>query len=197
MRRLHLYFGCFVLHFLLLLGISCRETLGLIANGYTMVPPLFVPAAARAQKVFAAATADAFPLGDPLRQAVAFYTNAAGIELGYGYFAPNVPDSYKLVFELHFPDGHVEHDLAGLDRAEGNLRLAGYLDALGNTTSPAMREILIKLLATSVWRQHPEAVMVRAILGELTLPMPEEFVAGAGEHYEFLNAYDFTLAPAQ
>jgi len=27
----------------------------------------------------------------------------AGIEVGYGFFAPNVPNNYKVVFELQYP----------------------------------------------------------------------------------------------
>ena len=48
---------------------------------------------------------------NPAREALATYLHIAGIESGYGYFAPNVPGSYKLVFELHYPDGRVQYEL--------------------------------------------------------------------------------------
>src|SRR2546430_4950778 len=41
-------------------------------------------------------------LGNPARNLVTSYLNAAGIEAGYGFFSPNVPSNYKLVFELHY-----------------------------------------------------------------------------------------------
>ena len=51
------------------------------------------------------------PPNNPMRETIAFYLHAAGIEAGYGYFAPNVPYSYKLVFELTYPNGTTEYEL--------------------------------------------------------------------------------------
>ena len=54
--------------------------------------------------------------------------NIAGIETGYGYFAPNVPGGYRLVFELHYPDGRVEYELPSVSSAAAGLahsRFAG------------------------------------------------------------------------
>jgi hypothetical protein len=45
-----------------------------------------------------------------LSRAIATYINVTGIEVGYGYFAPNVPETHALVFELSFPDGHLEYE---------------------------------------------------------------------------------------
>ena len=47
-----------------------------------------------------------------MRETIAFYLHAAGIEVGYGYFAPNVPYSYKLVFQLTYPNGTTEYELS-------------------------------------------------------------------------------------
>ena len=65
---------------------------------------------------------------NPVRQALATYLHIAGIETGYGYFAPNVPGSYKLVFELHYPDGRVEYELPSVSSAAAGVacsRFAG------------------------------------------------------------------------
>ena len=130
---------------------------------------------------------------NPVREALATYVHVAGIEAGYGYFAPNVPGSYKLVFELHYPDGRIEYELPSVSSAAAGLRIAGLLDNIGRTRYDALREILVKTLAQSIWREHPEVKSVRAILGSIRLPTAREFEEGKRESYEFLYAYDFSL----
>ena len=130
---------------------------------------------------------------NPVRQALATYLHIAGIETGYGYFAPNVPSSYKLVFELHYHDGRVEYELPRVSSAAAGLRIAGLLDKIGRTRYHALREHLVKMLAQSIWREHPEVETIRAVFGSLTLPSVGEFERGKRESYEFLYAYDFSL----
>ena len=126
-------------------------------------------------------------------QAIATYLHIAGIETGYNYFAPNVPGSYKLVLELHYPDGHAEYELPRVSSAAAGLRLAGLLDKIGRTPYDALREHLVKMVAQSVWREHPEVKTVRAVFGSIKLPGITEFEHGKRESYEFLYAYDFSL----
>jgi hypothetical protein len=123
----------------------------------------------------------------------------AGIEAGYGYFAPNVPAGYRLVFELQYPDGRLKYELPSVSSAAAGLRIAGLLDSIGRTPYDALREILVKTLAQSVWREHPDVESVRAIVGSIRLPTAGEFKEGKRESYEFMYAYDFTLenAPAK
>ena len=134
-----------------------------------------------------------------MRESVSAYAHAAGIESGYGYFAPNVPGSYALVFELHYPDGRVEYELPSVRSAAAGLRMAGLLDDIGRTPYEALREILVKTLAQSVWRDHPDVESVRAIVGSIRLPTAREFTKGKRQSYEFVYAYDFSLenAPAK
>jgi hypothetical protein len=128
-----------------------------------------------------------------IRQALVTYLHLAGIETGYGYFAPNVPGSYKLVFELHYPDGRVEYELPSVSSAAAGLRLASLLDKIGRTPYDALREHLVKTLAASIWREHPEVKTIRAIFGSIRLPSVHEFEEGKRESYQFLYAYDFSL----
>ena len=130
---------------------------------------------------------------NPVRQALATYLHIAGIETGYGYFAPNVPGSYKLVLELHYHDGRVEYELPRVSSAAAGLRIAGLLDKIGRTRYDALRERLVKMLAQSIWREHPEVETIRAVFGSITLPNVSEFERGKRESYEFLYAYDFSL----
>ena len=104
-----------------------------------------------------------------------------------------MPGSYKLVFELHYPDGRVEYELPSVGGAAAGLRIAGLLDTIGRTRHDVLREFLVKTLTRSIWREHPEVKTVRAVLGSIRLPTVSEFEHGQRESYEFLYAYDFSL----
>lgn len=130
---------------------------------------------------------------NPIRQALATYLHLAGIETGYGYFAPNVPGTYRLVFELHYPDGRVEYELPSVSGAAAGLRIAGLLDTIGRTRHDVLREYLVKTLARAIWREHPEVQTVRAVFGSIRLPTISEFEHGQRGSYEFMYAYDFAL----
>jgi len=192
-RRKEIYLECFLLHFLLIVTVSCRETFWLVAHGLTVLPSPFRQYSEKAEAVASLALAQNLPAANPIRRALLTYLHIAGIDRGYGYFAPNVPVSYKLVFELHYSDGRVEYELPGGNTAAAELRLAALLDEIGRTRIDALREYLVKLLARSTWREHPDVTSIRAVFGSRNLPSIDEFEHGTRESYEFLYAYDFSL----
>lgn len=194
MRWIILWLVWFAVHFLLVMGVACRETLWLMGRAVTILPASLESSWRKAESIAAATLGENLGRTNPARQTISAYLHFAGIESGYGFFAPNVPDSYKLVFELHYADGRIEYEQPGVEGMESNVRLASLMDEIGRTTSDPMREVMMKLLAHSIWQQHPDAVMIRAILGSLTLPTVTEFQQGKSETYEFLYAYDFTLS---
>src|SRR4029453_13952737 len=153
----------------------------------------------KAETALSAALGQKLPASNPVREALNTYVQLAGIEAGYGYFAPNVPGGYRLVFELHYRDGRVEYELPSVSSATSGLRVGGFLDNIRRTPYDALREILVKTLAKSIWRQHPDVESVRAIVGSIRLPSAGEFTEGKRQSYEFLYAYDFSLenAPAK
>jgi hypothetical protein len=165
----------------------------LVAQGPTIFPTSFKSFSHKAETAVSVALGQHLTASNPIRRALATYLHLAGIETGYGYFAPNVPGSYRLVFELHYPDGRVEYELPSVSSAAAGLRIAGLLDTIGRTAYDVLREHLVKTLALSVWREHPDAKTVRAVLGSTSLPSVSEFEHGKRESYEFLYAYDFVL----
>lgn len=177
----------------MIVWVSCLDTLQAVAEGPTVLPSSFEKFSKDAQGTLSVALGQNLAVSNPVREALATYLHVAGIEAGYGYFAPNVPGSYKLVFELHYPDGRIEYELPSVSSAAAGLRIAGLLDNIGRTRYDALREILVKTLAQSIWREHPEVKSVRAILGSISLPTVRDFEAGRRESYEFLYAYDFSL----
>jgi len=193
LRQKYVYVAWFSLHFLLIFSFSCRETPRLVAQEPTIFPASFKSFSKKAETAVSVALGQHLASSNPIRQALATYLNLAGIETGYGYFAPNVPGSYKLVFELHYPDGRVEYELPSVSGAAAGLRIAGLLDTIGRTPHDVLREYLVKTMARSIWREHPEVQTVRAVLGSIRLPTVGEFEHGQRESYEFMYAYDFAL----
>ena len=170
-----------------------------MAEGPTILPVSFKNFSQKAETALSATLGQKLPASNPVREALNTYVQLAGIETGYGYFAPNVPAGYRLVFELQYPDGRVEYELPSVSSAAAGLRIAGLLDSIGRTPYDAWREILVKTLAESVWREHPDVESVRAVVASIWLPTAREFTQGKRESYEFLYAYDFSLenAPAK
>ena len=190
-----LYLGFVVLH-LVIIGIVClRDTFYVLGQGYTLVPHAFDPAWPRAEHAAAAALGENLEIYNPARQSVALYTHAAGIHSGYSFFAPNVPSSYKVVFEFHSPDGNVEYDLPEIGTEATGLRLGNLLDFIGHTRYPGLREFMLRRLAYASSRQHPKATSVRTVFGVITVPSAADYKDGERESYDVLYAYDFHLPP--
>ena len=193
MSRRRLYLGWLLLHAFLVLIVSIQQTFWVMAEGYTSLPKFLEKYWWKVEAVSTEALGQTLSLSNPLRQSVSAYINATGIEGGYGFFAPSVPDSYKLVLELHYPDGRVEYELPRVSDTAAGVRVATLLDQLGRTGYDQMREIMIKMLAYSVWQDHPDATVVRAVFGFVALPSIDEAKQGKTESYHFLYAYDFSF----
>jgi hypothetical protein len=192
LRRKHVYLACFSLHFLLIVAGSCHDTLWLIAHRLTIVPSALERFAQRAERIAAAALAQGLSAANPVRRALITYQHLAGIERGYGYFAPNVPAAYKLLFEVHYADNRVEYQLPRVHSTAAGLRLTGLLDEIARTPHDRLRQYLVKMLARSIWQAQPDVVTVRAIFGAVVSPSPDEFKRGKRESYQFLYAYDIS-----
>ena len=191
MNRRRVYLAWFALHGFFILTVSLQQTLWIIGQGYTFLPTSKYWQ--EGESVTTTALGETLSLSNPLRQSVNAYINGTGIEGGYGFFAPSVPDSYKLVIELHYPDGHVEYELPRVSDTATGVRLATLLDQIGRTYYEPLREIMIKMLAYSVWQDRPKAITVRAVFGFVAIPKLSDARAGKTESYHFLYAYDFSF----
>ena len=185
MRQRNLCLAWFVLHFLLIIIASCRDLFRLVADGLTILPSSFSIAAQHVETIASSALS---------RRCIATYLHAAGIQAGYTFFAPNVPGYHRLTLELFYNDGRVEHESPHLRSKATGLRLESLLDRLAEQRYEPIREVLVKMLAFSVWREHPGVIKIRAVFGSLNLPRAEEFERGKRESYDFLYAYDFSRA---
>ncbi|MDB6147038.1 MAG: hypothetical protein JWO45_702 [Spartobacteria bacterium] len=190
--RARFYSFGFGLHCFLIVAVSARETFWLLSYGQTDAPSSLHNVWQLSENATAAALAEKLNYSNPARQVLYTYLHSTGIEGGYGYFAPNVPDAYKLVFELHYPDGRVEYDLPLVSSSAGGLRMVSLLERLARPGYAPVREYAIKLIAKSVWREHPNAIMIRAIFSSITLPSMADYERGKRESYEVLSAYDIS-----
>ena len=193
--RRSIYLGCVLLHFFLLISVSLRDMLWAVANDYTSLPRSFDSWANKAEDIAHTAVGEKLATSNLLRQITAAYLHGAGIDKGYGYFAPGVPNSYKLVFELHYADDRVEYELPSLSGKAAGVRMVTLLDHIGQMQYDPLREVILKMLAYSVWQEHPDAVTIRAVFGQIEEPTTAQAMQGQSESYQFLYAYDFSFAP--
>ncbi len=141
----------------------------------------------------------AWPLGkqaaasSPVRRGIATYLHAAGIQAGYTFFAPNIPSYHKLILELHYQDGRVEYDSPHVSGKAAALRLDSLLDRLANPIYEPLREVVLKMLAFSVWREHPDVEKIRAIFGSVDPPDITDFEQGKKELFQPMFSFDFSL----
>jgi hypothetical protein len=192
MRR-RAYFGWFLLHFFLLLAVSCHETVWILAHSATVFPTWTKAYWSRIERITAVPAGDGSANSNPVRQGLNAYVYAAGIEAGYGFFAPAVPNSYKLLFELRYADGRIEYELPRVSGQATGMRLVTLLDYIGRIHYEPLRELLLKTLAYSEYQTHPDVTVIRAIFGYIDEPSAADARRGNDESYRFLHAYDFTF----
>ncbi len=189
--------ACLGAHLFLIVAVGLRDTFSIFAVAPTVFPATANDFWQRGEQTAVALLGQRLDHSNWLRNGIAVYLHSAGIEAGYGFFAPNVPANYKLVFELHYPDGRSEYEIPRVSSAATGLRFAGLLDQLAEVSYPPLRETMMKIVAYSVWQEHPDANIIRAYFGSARLPTPTEFERGDKGSYELLFTYDFTFRRTQ
>ncbi len=189
--RRKFYLAWFAVHFFLVVAVSSRELFWVLGRGLTIAPPAWKDDWRAAEELSSMVLGQSLPLSHPLRRASATYLNLAGIEAGYGFFAPNVSNSSKLVFELHYPNGRVEYEVPAVSSEASGLRVATLLDKIGRPQYAPLRKVVVKMLTQSIWQEHPDVETIRAVFGAVILPDVAGFERGDRESNKFLFAYDF------
>ena len=185
--------ACLGFHLFLIVTVCLRDTFSVFASTPTIFPAGANEFLEGGEQAATALLGERLDPSNWVRNGITVYLHSAGIEAGYGFFAPNVPPNYKLVFELHYPDGRTGYEIPTVSSAATGLRFSGLLDELAEMSYAPLRETMLKIVAYSVWQAHPDATMIRAYLGCAHLPTPGEFERGDKESYELLFAYDFTF----
>ena len=162
-----------------------------------MLPSVLEPYARRAEVAAAWVLGKQAAASSLLRQSISTYLHAAGIQAGYTFFAPNVPGYHKLTLELFYEDGRVEQESPRLRSKAAARRFESLLDRLAEERYEPVREVLVKRLAFSVWREHRDVKKIRATFGSVSPPGINEFEHGETEIFHPLFSFDFSLRGEQ
>ncbi len=187
----------FGIHFFLVTAVCLAGVFWLIAQGATILPSVWDECARKAELGATWCLGKEADPSNPLRKGIATYLHAAGIQAGYSFFAPNVPTQHRLSLELFYPDGRVEYASPHVRGKAAALRLDSLLDRLAEERYEPVREVLVKMLALSVWREHPDVKQIRATFGSVNPPDISEFEQGKRESFQPMFSFDFSLRDEQ
>ena len=193
--RKRFYAGWLLLHGFCVLTVSCKSLLSDLAGGFTFLPHSLDKHWQRVEQFTDAVLHPAFTGSGAVEEAITAYLYGAGIERAYGFFAPGVPNSSKLIFELHYGDSRTEYELPRVSGTGTGVRLLNVLSYIGQTDSDPLRESIIKMLAYAIWQEHPDATSIRAIFGYVREPTIAEARQGTKESYHAVYVYDFSSLP--
>jgi hypothetical protein len=188
-----IYAAWFVVHLSLITAVCFAGIFSRVAEGTTMLPSGLETCARRAELIAAFVLGKEAAASSPVRQGIATYLHVAGIQAGYSFFAPNIPGYHKLIFELYHEDGRVEYESPHVSGKAAALRLDSLLDRLADKRYEPLREVVVKMLAFSVWRERPDVKKIRATFGAVNLPSISDFENGKAESFQPMFSYDFSL----
>jgi hypothetical protein len=188
-----IYAAWFGIHFFLITAVCLTGVFSLAAEAATILPSSIDTYARKAEITIAWLLGKQASSSNRVKQVIATYLHAAGIQAGYTFFAPNVPSHHRLAFELFYDDRHVEYELPRVHGKAAALRLDSLLDKLPEERYEPIREVVLKMLALSVWREHPDVKRVRATFETVHLPSITEFEHGKAETHEPMFSFDFSL----
>jgi hypothetical protein len=188
-----IYAAWFGIHFFLLTAVCLAGIFSLIAESSTILPSACAKSAREAELAASWLLAKQAGASNPIRQGIATYLHAAGIQAGYSFFAPNVPSQHRLTLELFYDDGRVEYESPHVRSRAAALRLDSLLDRLAEERYEPVREVLVKSLAFSVWRHHPDVKKIHATFGSVNPPEMSEFEHGKAETFQPMFSFDFSL----
>jgi len=188
-----IYATWFGMHFWLITAVCFAGLFSLIAEGATILPSVLHGYARKGELLAGWLLGKQAAASNPVRQSIATYLHAAGIQSGYTFFAPNIPGYHKLTLELYYPDGRVEYESPRLSGRAAPLRIDSLLNRLADARYEPLREVVIKMLALSVWREHPDVKKIRATFGSVSPPSISDFENGKGESFQPMFSYDFSL----
>ncbi len=192
-----IYAAWFGIHFFLVTAVCLAGIFWLIAQGSTILPSAWDECARKAEFAATWCLAKEARPSNPVRRGIATYLHAAGIQAGYTFFAPNVPSQHRLTLELLYEDGRAEYESPHVRGKTAALRLESLLNRLSDERYEPVREVLVKMLAFSVWREHPDVKKVRATFGAVNPPGMNEFEQGKTETFQPMFSFDFSLRDEQ
>ena len=154
MRSRRFWIGALAFHFLFIGAVSCWDILDLVDNRRTMLPEAFVAPARQLAQAMQSVSPRQLARSNPVHQAIIGYGHITGVESPYTFFAPNVPESLRVVFEIQLPNNRLVYDVPHVQSRTDGLRLSALIDQA--TAQPGLwRDIVLQMLAASVADMNP------------------------------------------
>jgi hypothetical protein len=188
-----IYVTWFGIHFFLITAVCFAGLFSLVVERATILPPAFDTYARKAELIAGWLLEKHAVASSPVRRGVATYLHVAGIQSGYTFFAPNIPGYHKLILELSYQDGRIEYESPRFSGKAAALRLDSLLARLADDRYEPLREVVVKMLALSIWRERPDVKKIRATFGLVSPPSISDFEHGKGELFQPMFSYDFSL----
>jgi hypothetical protein len=188
-----IYAACAGVHFFLIAAVCFAGIFALVAEHQTILPSAFDKYARVGEAVAGSVLGKDLGVSNTVRRGIATYLHASGSQAGYSFFAPNIPGYHKLILELYYHDGRVEYDSPHVSGGAAALRLDSLLDRLADPGYEPLREVVVKMLASSVWQEQADVKKIRAIFGSVNPPGINDFEHGKRESFQPLFSYDFSL----
>ncbi|WP_431292167.1 hypothetical protein [Pedobacter sp. P26] len=122
-----------------------------------------------------------------------YYLAYTGTETGYGFFAPNVPTSYKLVFEYTLKNKQKITMIPQINSHELGLRLCNYYETIGKTDVELLRNSLIRFMMQEQMKGLENVVSAKAIFGLVLTPSLRNYTQSKNTVYQFMYAYEYHI----
>lgn len=119
------------------------------------------------------------------------YGHLAGIDTGYGLFAPNVPSSVSAVFELVDNAGHSRASLLQLNTREGMDRFNVNFNTFKDFEE--IRPLLAYGWAIRMLELNPDCHKVNVVIGNHVLPSMQDHQKGVRTQFVESVRYEFEL----
>jgi hypothetical protein len=106
---------------------------------------------------------------------VNYYATLTGLETGYGFYAPNIPDIVKIKFIIRSAGDSEVHDIM-LKTPEAKERfntLAGHFN-----NEPDVRNIVARSLARYMFHFYPQAQQITVVAYACATPAPAVYLKG-------------------
>ena len=188
-----IYAAWFVTHFSFIATVCFAGIFSLVAEGTTILPSAFQKYTRKGELIAALVLGKEAAASSPVRQGIATFLQAAGIQAGYSFFAPNIPDYHKLILELYCADGRIEYESPHVIGRAAALHLDSLLSKLADKRYEPLREVVVKMLALSVWRERPDVKKIRATFGAVARLHPRLLSMERVKSFRPMLSYDFSL----
>lgn len=190
MSSRYFWSAALVLHLALIGGVSCSDIVEIIGTNRTVLPGTLAQRVHKLSNRISGGWSGQLVPSNFFGQTLTSYCHITGIDAPYSFFAPEVAEAVKVVFEIHFPDQQISYQLLSLRSRSEALRLDVLIDQAA--AKPGFwRDVVLQMLAASAANKNPEATKIQVMIASLKIPRPADYRNGVQPSYEPICSYNF------